>query len=416
VAGFLEKFFGKKRKESGEEQPAAEYSLRELESLAGREREKKISEIYPACNELVLESEKQFTELKHAVNAFAAKELGDVQHRNVGREMKENFVKRVPLLLSIPHPKMKYEELREYSQELGQVLVSVTKIVSDNRYLTAFFPQEFEAFASGMKRLALLNDALKQKLESRAEAAKLFNEFSGAAREYQNLVEQVRSARENVVSLQARITNTEEDRKKALEGIDFSEKEKTERELELVSKKISFAHSEVSEAVSSLHRPLRKYLRVCLDKRESKVVEEYLGNPVEAIFGEEKGFPLLKKMLANLETAVAERKLGLDFVEKRKVLQGVARILGSEFAQTVFEKEAMEKRRQELEEKMKPFNKALEAKANAEAELFHLRGALEEAQEKAKELEKEILEAVSVIEEKAGGLVGKKVRLAPEPV
>ena len=187
-------------------------------------------------------------------------------------------------------------------------------------------------------------------------------------------------------------------------------------ELAQINEKIEELKKEVKHSLRHLEKPFLKFQSLVLSPSyslfldETKKLDEYLNKPFKALATEEKGYPMLKRILQKMDDAMAQGKLKLKKSRLRKAKVQINNILHKNALLSLHQscKEALSKKQQlstsgiitksrnelaQLQKNLRDLQKRKELLDSRGAVLNRkIKETLEKIEDKKKELEKIVLE------------------------
>ncbi|NYZ74936.1 hypothetical protein H0O03_01605 [Candidatus Micrarchaeota archaeon] len=414
--GLFDKLFGSRKKEEKPAEaahPVAEVAVEELErrlrearSTALRKHEQPFAEkaalisaesnaILPLLDHL---SKKKIDE--NNVNYKIA-----IQERNA-------YSARMKPLLSQLSKRPPGEPLTTYAEVLSTTVASMLKTTSDNRYVFIFYAEDMAKIGDHMKRLDELSAQVgemiaKLRADSSAYDKVLLDcaELTAASADRKKLVSELVHA--EVDYGQANKTLEEARAKFPLQEIEACSKELSTAEADVAS-----ARQALANALNGFQRALRKYQKICLDKRLAALAAIYAETPVDAVINEFRAtsdYKELRELLEELATSIEVGQITADEKERLKLLGEATKVSSGQIKQflekTVAASAAAEKAGQKLAE----LESSRQALAAEEQRVAELRFRSADVERKMKEASDKEASLYPLIEQAASPLLNQKL-------
>ncbi|MEW5955401.1 MAG: hypothetical protein AB1626_02580 [Candidatus Micrarchaeota archaeon] len=411
--GFFDKLFGKKEEKPAVPAPAAavpieeaERRLREARSAALRKHEQPFAEkaasIAAGANAVL-----------PLLDALSKKKVDESNvNYKIAVQERDGYVARMkPLLSQLAH-RPPGEPLTTYADVLAATVASMLKTTSDNRYVFIFFGDEMGKIGEHMKRLGELSAQVgEMTVKLRADSAAYDKVLLDCAE-----VEAASADRRKLVSEMAR---AEVDHGQARKGLEDTRAKFPLQETEAVSKELSAAEAEASSARQALantlnvfQRGLRKYQKICLDKRIAALAAVYAETPVDAVLNEFRAtsdYKKLRELLEELADSIELGQITADEKERLKLLGEATKVLSGAIRpfleKTLASSAAAERARQKLAE----LDARRQALAREEQRVAELQSRVEDAQKRMKEAADRENALFSSIEQAAFQLLNQKI-------
>lgn len=160
----------------------------------------------------------------------------------------------------------------------------------------------------------------------------------------------IRNLNSELESLKNRVNTIRNDLDAFTSGDQWRSYQNLLKENDSISGEIKVIESKIVEAVSSIERPLKKYVNMP-DMQNRKVIEFYLKNPIEASIAD-KNQAALKGVLISIETLVHDGKLIIGEKKGKRILDHIEEIKNGSFEILANNYEILQKEKQVLENKI----------------------------------------------------------------
>lgn len=326
---------------------AKELTLDDLEGLAKKLKENKLSDLMKSVSSKLNEIASAREAVHAAVQALGSAEpteevypklykMGDEARRHL-------FNKAMRALSAIEIPKHPtWQTLLDFRDSVLRAAGSTMEASAvHGRYAAIVFEKQTRDFIRSVKRFgelaASFNDFLQgwdqelQKLES-------ISLLSQRRREILETLAGLRDQREllekEIGSLEQALAEGSSDLEHFL-AHDLKQLQHLRREVEELERKVKEVENGISSTFSGLSRPFRKMKKVLmleghrLEGGTVKMLELYINDPLRAVLSEDDGLPILNLLLRELLGLIQGGKLGLEAREREKRLRQIQSLLSS---------------------------------------------------------------------------------------
>ncbi len=376
--------------------------------------EKKTKPIYSQCVKLCVSILDELEKAKKAAQIVSESELDkDQQHYQIALQMQRNFSERTPQVLSsITLPKVNsYSSFSNFHSKSIEILSKITQITHDNRYLPFFLSAEIGTFGKHMNEIARFTEEFGVILEpSRTlnekiiHAKNLEKRLQDLKLELSHLEETKQSLSRQNDELKIKISSATE-KNKAIEV----EERKIKEEIEKILMQISNNKKIISDMLSPFQRQFRKMQKLFVDKKQAKLLEEYVNQPDVTIVSEfelTRDYTGLKQLLTFMKTALQEGKLEDDPKVRSRRIASINEILGGSLIKSVEQLSGLSEELDNLDYQKDTLSKRKERLDLLNEELIQNTEKISKNEKKEsftkEELEKCASNLVSVVEELSG--------------
>jgi len=414
--GFFDKLFGSRKKE---EKPAAaaplaaaipleevERRLREARSTALRKHEQ------PFAGKAALIAAEANAVLP-LLDALSKKKIDEsnVNYKIAVQERDAYSARMRPLLAQLAH-RPPGEPLTTYSDVLSSTVSSMLKTTSDNRYVFILYADEMAKIGEHMKRLGELSAEVSEmtvKLRSDSSAYdKLLldcAELEAAIADRKRLVSEVAHA--EVDYGQAQKTLEETRAKFPLQEVEAASKELGGAEAEAASARQALANS-----LNVFQRALRKYQKICLDKRLAAVASMYAETPVDAAikeFQSNSDCKELRELLEELATSIEVGHITDDEKERLKLLGEATKVSSGHLKQFLQKVIASSSAAEAARQKLAELDSKKQDLASEEQRVAELQARSSEAEKRMNDVSSKETALYPAIEHAASQLLNRAI-------
>ncbi len=408
-------------------------SLAELPDWLRRETEPILEPKREKARDLLSEMRKMLESLEEVCRGLlenSEKEIEKRSKKTYGRARALNKLARLFLerLRKIGVPEeINYEDLSNSFKEL-QKAFTVTEVDMRNWFprISPFFIMDRRKFQGSFENAQELVKELQKFLSTEFAGARSLTGISQLIRELETLVEESGRLEEKRKEIRSRKDLVEkrlaasQHRISSLAGREsLAQIGEAEMELEKLRKK-------AKQNLRHLRKPFIKMRRLTSHKggltpEESRKLDQYIKDPLDALATEEAGYAILKALLQKLSRLISESHIKLKHDRQRKAESDIDAILNRNLLADLQDKgESISRRREQLS--ASPETKdIIETLSDLQSNLKKLRRKLqlieieeESVKQRLEEVTTRLQEKKAVTEENVLNLVGKEIQIRLE--
>ncbi|MEM4347111.1 MAG: hypothetical protein QW802_00805 [Candidatus Altiarchaeota archaeon] len=319
--GIFNGFFGKKDKE--EKVRRENLTLSEIPIFLEKKQRERSREKYKIAKPIVDKISLALKDIKKIAEEINKKEIPKEipeRERKVIAISKPIFVKEILESVTI---NCNTNEIDKFKKEVDICVDRLGKLLfSKGRYLPIAFSDEIEKIGKKAKEILEYSAKLSNVLGKNDENQ--INEIMGyytKIKKFLDDIEEMKQRRKNLREEIERMTKKKETLEKNLNeiesGNEFLEFLRKNEEMQKINSEIEGIRSKISESLTSLKRPLKKFKRFLAERIASDKIDSYIENPVDAFILDEN-FEIFQ-ILKSLKDEISAGKFILKQQEKRKI-------------------------------------------------------------------------------------------------
>jgi hypothetical protein len=383
---------------------------------------KRVSFIYPRCETLCKSILLEVEEARKAAKVVTDGKLESENiHYQIGLQMQKQFAARIPLALnkvSLPTAK-DYDSFTIFHASSVEMLATVSKITSDNRYLPMFLGKEMTVFGKHMNEIVKLTEDLGSRLGSEKEMVghlKQAEQLEKDLHTFNKELSSIKQLKDEIIeqkeSLDVEISSALS-KNKELE----QEKDTIRKRIGEINTKISANEKEITEVLSPFQRQFRKMQKLVVEKKDIGALDSYTDNPENAIVEEVErsgDYPSLRKILERMAKALEKGELETDAKIRARRLDSIKVVLDGSLVDPA-------KQLISLKEELAGEKKSLDGVSHKMIRIEELQQKIEQntdkitkAEKNEADVKKRMEEAVLGLESVAEAATGKAVRISRE--
>jgi hypothetical protein len=432
---FLRRLFGRKPKPVPPPE-VKEFSLESLEEELKSIKKNRLAGVEEAIKPKIEEIAWTCASIKASAKALAKAEVAEEVHARLDKTVQEArrlFIDKVIRAVEglRPPEELTWQNLISFGESLGRAVNLVTEAsATHGRFISILYKHQVQEIYQWIHKLQGLAVGFKSFIDEKTGETEIFDDALSKISRQKEMIEKLKHMHEQKASLEVgakdletRVKSKSKELEQMINSKELKQAEEMRRELENIKQNTARLSSEISSAISSLHRPFKKMKRLALDGKHPldrdklKMLDLCIEEPLNAFLSDEVNLPRLIALLKEVEKAVESGEVELSPRERRKRLGQIKTMLDGGLLELrrKYEKMLMEKAAKEEAYASSPIlKKKAELEKSLEAHRSELKKIQSEFKEISKDIEKieeEIKRNKSELEDEASTLLGVKLKI-----
>jgi len=238
--------------------------------------------------------------------------------------------------------KVNYESLQTVSNDLEKKLTaSLQQRAEAYPYITPYFIFDRRRLDVTLKRLADINNELRNFLTTKYAKAKMAEETSSTIDKLLQTINQADETQKQRQQIEQREKSLQQELMKTQQKITNVQSRAELTELIKAEDRIRELRENAKHNLRYLQKPFFKLQslarsgNIAIPVDEAKKLSDYLSDPFEALATEEEGHPTLKNILRKVDEAITQGKLKLKSTRLRKAQEQINSVLNKDSLNTL---------------------------------------------------------------------------------
>lgn len=227
-----------------------------------------------------------------------------------------------------------YESLQTLSHDLEKKLTATLQQRAEAYpYITPYFIFDRRRLDVTLKRLADINNELRNFLTTKYAKAKMVDDMASAIDKLLQTINQADETQKQRQQMEQREKSLQQELMKTQQEIANIQNRAELTELMKAEDRIRELRENVKHNLRYLQKPFFKLQslarsgNIAIPVDEAKKLGDYLSDPFEALATEEEGYPTLKNILRKVDEAITQGKLKLKSTRLRKAQEQIDSVL-----------------------------------------------------------------------------------------